>query len=232
MFKQDMPGVAGRAIRGKRRYIALFFPVLLIAAVVGLLLLQSSAAASPLGATDARVAQPAVTGTYLWSYSVKFVCGYQPGVSIDPGVAFREPVVKPGNYATDININNPQGRELPLVKWITVMVQGQEVLAREPESVGLRTKFNMVLKPYNATMDDCNNLWRLAQISMPPPPASSLTVGYLVIQSPLELDIDAVYTAEVPGGADAAGQVGSPTGISIDVERVSGKRVFVPAGQP
>ena len=35
MFKQDMPGDPERAMRGKRRYIALLFPVLLIAAVVG-----------------------------------------------------------------------------------------------------------------------------------------------------------------------------------------------------
>ena len=232
MFKQDMPGEAGRAMRGKRRYIAFVFPVLLIAAVAGMLLQRSNAAASPLGTSDARVAQQATKGTYRWSYSIKFVCGYQPEMKLDPGVVFREPVVKPGNYATDININNPQGRELALDKWITIMVQGEEVLAREPGSVGPRTKFNMVLKPYNATMDDCNNLWKLAQMPMPPPPASSLTVGYLVIQSPLELDIDAVYTAEVPGGVDATGQVSSPTGISIDVERVNGKRVFVPAGQP
>ena len=232
MFKQDVPRFAGRVMRGGRRYIVLFVPVLLIAAVAGSLLLRSNAAASPLAATNASAAQQAIAGTYRWSYSVKFVCGYQPELKIDPGVAFHEPVVKPGNYATDININNPQAKELPLTKWITVMVQGPEVLAREPASVDPRKKFNMVLKPYNATMDDCDNLWRLLQMPMPQPPASSLTVGYLVIQSPLELDIDAVYTAEVPGGVDATGQVSSPTGISIDVERVNGKRVFVPAGQP
>jgi hypothetical protein len=232
MFKQDVPKLAGRVMRGGRRYIILGVLVLLIAAVAGSLLLRSNVAASPLAATDASAAQQTIAGTYRWSYSVKFVCGYQPEMKIDPGIAFSEPVVKPGNYATDININNPQGREQALVKLITVMVQGQEVVIREPASIGPRTKLNMVLKPYNATMDDCNNLWKLAQITVPPPPASSLTVGYLVIQSPLELDIDAVYTAEVPGGPNAQGVISTPTGISIDVERVNGKRVFVPAGQP
>jgi hypothetical protein len=204
--------------------------LLLIAA--GVFVRSNALAADSLSATAAPAEQATATGSYRWSYSIKFVCGYQPELKLDPATAFREPVVKPGNYATDININNPQAKELPLNKWITVMVQGQEVLAREPASVDPRTKLGMVLKPYAATMDDCNNLWRLLQMPMPPPPASSLTIGYLVIQSPMELDIDAVYTAEVPGGPNAAGVVSSPTGISIDVERVAGKRVFVPQGQP
>ncbi len=223
--------VARFAAYRKRLAVVAVASLFLLAA--GLLFLRSNAlAAGALSTAAAPSEQKAVAGVYRWSYSVKFVCGYQPELKLDPGVAFREPVVKPGNYATDININNPQAKELPLNKWITVMVQGQEVLAREPVSVDPRTKLNMVLKPYSATMDDCNNLWRLLQMSMPPPPASSLTIGYLVIQSPMELDIDAVYTAEVPGGPNAQGVIPSPTGISIDVERVSGKRVFVPQTQP
>ena len=50
------------------------------------------------------------------------------GIETDPGPAFREPVVNRG-YSTDININDPQGRRVALDKWITVIVQGQEVLA-------------------------------------------------------------------------------------------------------
>lgn len=222
-----------RRTAGKHyRALMLFTGALLLVTVAGLLLVRGNAAASTSTLLAETPSQQAAAGQYRWSYSIKFVCGYQPELKFDPGTAFREPVVKPGNYATDININNPQAKELPLNKWITVMVQGEEVLAREPVSVNPRTKLSMVLKPYNATMDDCNNLWRLLQMPMPPPPASSLTIGYLVVQSPLELDIDAVYTAEVPGGPDAAGTIASPTGISIDVERVPGKRVFVPAGQP
>ena len=50
-------------------------------------------------------------------------------------------------------------------------------------------------------------------------------IGYLVILSPLELDVDVVYTANAPGDLAVA-----PTGVSIDVERVTGKRVFIPTG--
>lgn len=230
MLKRQVTGFPVQFAAHRGRLAIALVCLLLLAA--GAFARKDALAAGALSAAAAPADQRAAAGSYRWSYSVKFVCGYQPEVKFDPGTTFREPVVKPGNYATDININNPQAKELPLNKWITVMVQGQEVLAREPASVDPRTKLGMVLKPYAATMDDCNNLWRLLQMPMPPPPASSLTIGYLVIQSPMELDIDAVYTAEVPGGPNAAGVVSSPTGISIDVERVAGKRVFVPQGQP
>jgi hypothetical protein len=59
-----------------------------------------------------------------------------------------------------------------------------------------------------------------------PPP---LIIGYLVILSRTELDVDAVYTAAAPGASTDGAPVPS-NGISIDVERVTGKRVYVPAG--
>ena len=83
----------------------------------------------------------------------------------------------------------------------------------------------MTLGPDFATMDDCNNLWTLTYPSVPVPTPMPVFVGYLVVLSPLELDLDVVYTANAPGDRTVA-----PTGISIDVERVTGKRVFVPFG--
>ena len=49
--------------------------------------------------------------------------------------------------------------------------------------------------------------------------------GYLVILSPLDLDVDVVYTAAVPQDVTAF-----PTSLSQDVVRVTGKRIFAPAG--
>jgi hypothetical protein len=74
-------------------------------------------------------------------------------------------------------------------------------------------------------MDDCLALWRMA-FNTPPPARMPLFIGYLVLMSPLDLDVDAVYTAE-SHAADTSGTM-SNTGISIDVERVSGKRVYCP----
>jgi len=39
-------------------------------------------------------------------YSVKFLCGFQNGVDVSPAAPQSEPPVKPGNYATAVNIHN------------------------------------------------------------------------------------------------------------------------------
>jgi hypothetical protein len=62
-------------------------------------------------AARSAIAAP-VPGPYV--YAVKFVCGYQP--PLPHTGKFGEPVVKPGNYATDINIHNPQTQPQNLQK--------------------------------------------------------------------------------------------------------------------
>ncbi len=167
--------------------------------------------------------QQAVPGVYMWNYSVKFVCGFQPQQP-SPGQTPYEPVVKPGNYATDINIHNYNYREVPVRKKAIVLVEGNKVL-REPESAGPAKPDQILLRPDFATMDDCLRIWQLLHPGVVPPAVPPLLIGYLVILSPLDLDVDAVYTAEVPGGPNS-----QQMGISEDVERIPGKRVFVPAG--
>jgi hypothetical protein len=163
---------------------------------------------------------------YYWSYAVKFVCGLQPVVQAATGQqGAGEPVVKPGNYATDINIHNYTYRDLPLRKKVVLLVKDTVAIGREPESQGPTAFDKITLKPDWATMDDCNRIWQLLNPNAPLPAVMPLMVGYLVIISPVDLDVDAIYTAEVPGRLDAGV---NPTGISIDVERVSGKRVFIP----
>jgi hypothetical protein len=207
-----------------------FIPVLLVAQVVVFLLLASVLARQPAASASGAAApqdrpqeQAAVNGQYVWSYAAKFVCGYQRTAT--PGQpAPGEPIVKPGNYATEINIHNPAYREVPLRKKFLWLVRGQEAI-REPQQTGPMTVTKMTLRPDAATMDDCNNLWTITFPGVTLPSPMPVFVGYLVILSPLELDVDAVYTANAPGDLATA-----PTGVSIDVERVTGKRVFVPAG--
>lgn len=175
-------------------------------------------------APPAQATQPA--GRYLWNYSVKFVCGLQP---FDPtGAATGEPVVKPGNYATEINIHNYTYRQVVLGKKVLVLVNNATAdgrVGREPKSVE-PVVFDMIqLPPDGATMDDCNRIWALTKADLTANNPRPLTIGYLVILSPVDLDIDAVYTAQVI--ATFAGQQG-PLAVSMDVERVQGKRVFVP----
>jgi hypothetical protein len=219
-----------------RKYLV---PVLLVVQVLVFLLLASlfvrqpsASAANDAAPADAPQAAPqaqtAVKGQYVWSYAAKFVCGFQ---DINPaGVAAPgEPVVKPGNYASEINIHNPNYKQIPLRKKFLVLVNQQNPqnpwIIREPQQVEPLRVITMTLGPDYATMDDCNNLWHLTYPGTPLPSPLPVFIGYLVILSPLELDVDVVYTANAPGSLTVA-----PTGVSIDVERVTGKRVFVPYG--
>jgi hypothetical protein len=109
------------------------------------------------------------------------------------------------------------------------MVKAGTPVAVEPSATDAMSIQGMPLKQDQATMDDCNNIWKLLGPTVQPvqpPPNNSLTIGYLIIQSLFELDVDAIYTAEVNAkpAAGVAG-LGDATGISIDVERVVGKKI-------
>jgi hypothetical protein len=214
-----------------RKYLV---PVLLVVQVLVFLLLASvfvrqpsASAANDAAPQDvlqaAPQAQTAVKGQYAWSYATKFVCGYQRPAAAG-AIVSGEPVVKPGNYATEINIHNPAYKEVPLRKKFLVLVRGQEIV-REPQTTKPLTVTKMMLGPDYAMMDDCNNLWTIIYPDVALPSPMPVFIGYLVILSPQELDIDAVYTANAPGDLTK-----DPTGVSIDVERVTGKRVFIPTG--
>ncbi|HZY40657.1 MAG TPA: hypothetical protein VFF59_01515 [Anaerolineae bacterium] len=196
--------------------------------LISLFLREPAANAAPASAPDAAAAeapqtQTAVHGTYVWSYAAKFVCGWQQptAAGVNPQGEF---IVKPGNYATDINIHNPNYKQVPLRKKFIIMVQNGQAVANEPGQAEPRNVVTMTLGADYATMDDCNNLWKYSFPTAPPGPMP-LTIGYLVILSPVELDVDAVYTAGAPGAFTVA-----PSSTSIDVERVTGKRVFLPFG--
>ena len=180
----------------------------------------------------APLAQTTTSGTYVWSFAAKFVCGYQPPLVNDPAggtLASGEPAVKPGNYAVDINIHNPNYKLVPLRKKFIILSEktaaGGQTSVLEPLSAGPRAYMNMELQGDFATMDDCNNLYKIIYQANPPTGPMPLFIGYMVILSPLDLDVDVVYTASAPGDVTV-----NPTGISIDVERVTGKRVFLPNG--
>lgn len=215
-----------------RKYLivgVLIAQVALIVVLIGVFLQQPGAAsasnvsAPPNSPEDAPQAQLA-NGVYIWSYAAKFVCGYQQPVQ--PGTVFSgETTVKPGNYATVINIHNPNYRQVPIKKKFIVEMVGSQSLAMEPQQTEPRNVVTMTLNADMVTMDDCNNLWKYSFPAAQPPTPMPVFIGYLVVLSPLDLDVDVAYTANAPGSLQVA-----PTGVSIDVERVTGKRVFLPAG--
>ena len=181
-----------------------------------------------------------------FSYSVKFVCGYNPsnlGVSAN-GVTEGEPSVKFGNYATEINLVWPEIylQETNYVfKHLVVLVDRGKPVGREPNVVPARSYIDQVqLTSLTGTMDDCNRIAELLWGAVPTP--YPITIGYLVITSTHELDVTAVYTAEAcsnwvvsPVKLDCLDPTGKQQGVSvsIDVEKVDGRKLaFPPAPAP
>ena len=166
------------------------------------------------------------------SYAAKFVCGAFP----TPTAANVFPPVQPGNYSTEINIHNPNYpafhnqpttirvyKKLVILAGATTNAAGQIVpfIFREPEMAQPLNFVQLDMRPDSATMDDCQALWRMAnQTGLALAPGQP-TIGYLVLLSPkrYELDVDAVYTGELPGSGSG------PVSLTEDVVRVTGKLI-------
>ncbi|HYR27977.1 MAG TPA: hypothetical protein VEU30_05895 [Thermoanaerobaculia bacterium] len=146
----------------------------------------------------------------VFSYSVKFVCGTASKCDCACGP------VRPGIYATEINIHNPQDVEARLQKYVIPVVLAGAAAGREPGFVGRKASDRITLPPHSATMDDCCRLGEL--LFGAATGAIPLTIGFFEIISPVELSITAVYTA-----TDAESRA-----ISIDVEQIDGKKVSAP----
>ena len=176
----------------------------------------------------------------LFAYSVKFVCGFNSinGEQLPTGLTVGEAEVKLGNYATEINIFNPSLQDTSIAnvrKKLVVLSYKGDARGREPEQVRGEFVDFIELQSCSATMDDCNRLYQLFLGGVPPTPPPPM-IGYLVLYSDRQLDVTAVYTAEVcsdwvippftgPAFMCANPDVQGGAGISIDVERVPGRRI-------
>lgn len=192
---------------------------------------------APLGTEEAE------GGQGQWAYSVKFVCGFNSvnGEQSPQGFVFEgESQVKLGNYATEINIFNPSMLDSSIAtirKKLVVLSYKGDARGREPEQIRAEFVDSIELQACSATMDDCNRIYRLFLGAVPPTPPPPM-IGYWVLYSDRELDVTAVYTAEIcsdwilspttgpnfmcahPDGANFG------AGISMDVERIPGRFVF------
>ena len=141
-------------------------------------------------------------------YSVKFVCGTQTDASCDCAP------VRPGTYATEINIHNFHRAEVEIEKRVVPVVFAGAPTGREPRVAMPRVVDGIKLPGFSATMDDC---CRIAELLLGAPASSPipLMIGFLEITSDEELSVTAVYTASNPNSAS----------ISIDVEQIQARRV-------
>lgn len=180
-----------------------WLPLSVVAALVAI----ASVAILITGAAAQVGGQP-VGKTY--SYAAKFVCGLMPqdGVILDPQQAVsafpRELPLKPANYATDINVHNPQVKGTILWKkavlsgWVGTIANTvpPQVRTSEAEQVFPGGKYLVVqLPPDGAFSADCADIVKVLQPPGQPPFASFIT-GFVVINSPVQLDVTAVYTSE------------------------------------
>lgn len=145
-----------------------------------------------------------VSDIRLFTHNVTFICGEQTDDCCGCSA------VRPGRYATEINILNFHEKPVPVIKLITPLVLAGAVKGREPQAVRPTATDRVSLPAHAATMDDCCRLLELllgAKSSGPLP----MTIGVLQIVSLTELSVSAVYTV-----SDAANQV-----TSIDVEEIA-----------
>lgn len=136
-------------------------------------------------------------------YSVKFVCGTQA----DCECACAP--LRPGVYATEINIHNYKCRDARVEKWLLPLVLAGAPVGREPRTSQRRLGERIRLPADSATMDDCCRITELL-LGAPATGPMPLSIGFMEIVSNVELQVTAVYTA-----SDA--KSGS---LSMDVENV------------
>jgi len=138
-------------------------------------------------ATSAQAQQPPV-----FEYTVKFVCG----------IANRQaPVVALGTYFTAINVHNPSKDVVKFVKRISVALPSQK-----PGPVSKTV--DAALKSDESFEIDCPDIFKISE-------QRGFLKGFVVIQSPSELDIVGVYTAAPNAAATVA---------AMAIERVSPRK--------
>ena len=129
-----------------------------------------------------------------WRYPVKFVCGDpNPGQEV-PDVQF--PLTR-GRYHTAINVHNPSlDRPVSFVKKVAVASASPYAGGQRP---GMITPFVQAELHANAAFEiDCPEI---ASVTGLPIGGGNYITGFVVIMSPSELDVVAVYTAR-PMGAN------------------------------
>lgn len=172
-----------------------------------------------------------------YSFAVKFVCGYNPdniGLS-QSGNKEGEPTVKFGNYATDINIfNQDYFSQADIRKKVILLVKEGSPEGREPRVQKPIAFDGISLQSMQATMDDCNRIAELIYGGVVPTP-TPLLIGFLILESNVDLSVTAVYTAETcsnwiasPDRLECLDTSGKHqgVGISIDVEQIKGRPLF------
>ncbi|HEV3113385.1 MAG TPA: hypothetical protein VGY99_23105 [Candidatus Binataceae bacterium] len=181
-----------------KKFLTLVFVILGLVAAIG-----QAQSATPT-ATPIRTPAPTPVPN-VWLYSVKFLCGLQ-SVQSNQFKPPAEPQVKPGNYATSINVHNFHSSSACLAKKAAIA---------GPESADITGQVSAFrgfkLGPDDAFEIDCSDIVSLfpAGVGLPP-----FIEGFVEIQSRSQLNVTAVYTTQTcntsptAGGCTSLGQLG------------------------
>ncbi len=164
-----------------------------VAAVVVLTAGTLTAVALAAGPKDAAV-----------QYSAPFVCGWVP-----PADEFNVPPVKPGNYATAINIHNPTTLVIQASKRVALHYRMDEP---QPPSIPFH---NFTIGRNRVLEVDCNDIW--AMVGVPP---ETFLKGALHIGLPQPLPVAAIHTSQTDINFNLLDPPDAGAGISIDVEHI------------
>ena len=172
-----------------------------------LLITASVAAVAAVQCAPAR-AQNCFVGSLPCVYSVKFICGDQPA---NPNLHLpSEPPVKPGNYATAVNIHNFHQSQRAIILKRAVIANP------ENQPPGQISPFRQVaLGPGQAFEIDCSDIVTL--FGSLPAPLPPFIKGFVELRglppNPFPtLSVTAVYTAQA---TTAAGTQGGPVSVEV-----------------
>ncbi len=137
-----------------------------------------------------------------WHHSTEMICGLQRGDDDDKRDECQP--VGDGRYATAVTIYNPSTCTVTLVKYFAPLILDGKPVGREPRAVFARPFAKLLLRPGQATLEDCCSLAEAVG-----PTGGPLVLGVLDIVADHALDVTVTHTAN--GAGDAATSIDSRT---------------------
>lgn len=175
----------------RKKIAALLLLIVIIGVVIaGVAYAQNTANTQ---AETAGIPAPMISGV-KYIYAAKYVCGD----------GTQSEAVVPGKYMTAINIHNPQTANVSLSKKVA------QAPREDDRPIPPSKKITYLIQPDYAFDIDCADITKIGGIS------TAFSTGFVVIESPKQLDVVGVYTSIGPNSAD----------VTLDVETVSPKAVI------
>jgi hypothetical protein len=137
-----------------------------------------------------------------WHHSTEMICGLQRGGDDDKRDECQ--TVVDGRYATAVTIYNPSTCNVTLVKYFAPLILDGKPVGREPRAVLARPFAKLLLRPGEATLEDCCSLAEAVG-----PTGGPLVLGVLDIVADHALEVTVTHTAN--GAGEAATSINART---------------------